>query len=206
MPAPFPATNNWAFRLGDASASIHAEFFLDLACPFASKLFKVIARDVVPHTNDLQVSILHYSQPWHWQSSILNSIGVAIRQTHPKLYVQSLLCIIENRESFCAVDTADLPVNVYIKNIVSRIVNSGVELDSAKVLNALTPGSTENKDVIQEIKFQTRFGRQNSIHATPTVIINGLTEPSIDSSFSAEQWLAHIDYLKGQTIPLRSSL
>lgn len=39
-----------------------------------------------------------------------------------------------------------------------------------------------------DLKLQVKLGRQNGIHVTPTVLLDGLVDGSVSSSFGAEEW------------------
>jgi hypothetical protein len=40
-----------------------------------------------------------------------------------------------------------------------------------------------------------KIGRQNGIHVTPTALLDGLVDPSIDSSLGAKEWKEWFDKL-----------
>lgn len=46
---------------------------------------------------------------------------------------------------------------------------------------------------MKTIKMEQRYGRQNSVHVSPTVLVNGLLAADVSSSWTQQQWL---DFLK----------
>jgi len=57
-------------------------------------------------------------------------------------------------------------------------------LDKLQVHDKANGGSTAFLD----LKYLTREGRQNGIHFTPTVLLNGLEETSVSSSWGKGEW------------------
>jgi len=51
---------------------------------------------------------------------------------------------------------------------------------------------------LQDFKFQQRYGRQNGIHASPSVLINGLFASEASSSWSLKEWTTFLDPIINQ--------
>eukprot|EP00922_Rhytidocystis_sp_ex-Travisia-forbesii_P051065 GHVS01075836.1.p1 GENE.GHVS01075836.1~~GHVS01075836.1.p1 ORF type:complete len:285 (-),score=55.67 GHVS01075836.1:160-918(-) len=66
----------------------------------------------------------------------------------------------------------------------------------------LTLGTAEHAVMLQELKLHLRYGRQNSIHTTPSVHVNGLIDRSIDSSWSVKQWTQYIRAVQAAPVPI----
>ncbi|CEH14945.1 Thioredoxin-like fold [Ceraceosorus bombacis] len=47
--------------------------------------------------------------------------------------------------------------------------------------------------VVGDVKWCVKMGRQNGIHVTPTAVWDGLVQPAISSSFGAEEWKKFLD-------------
>lgn len=57
------------------------EYFLDFACPFSAKMYKVLAAKVLPKAAsmpDVEMIFRHQVQPWHVQSLILHECSLAV--------------------------------------------------------------------------------------------------------------------------------
>lgn len=74
-----------------------------------------------------------------------------------------------------------------------------VGVPSEKVLQLLVNGTGEPKNagnkVSNDLKLFIRIGRQNGVHVSPTVLLDGLKDESISSGWELEQWK---EYLKSK--------
>ncbi len=71
----------------------------------------------------------------------------------------------------------------------------GIDKDSLLALLAYknTPGeSNAGNAVTNDFKIHLRIARQNGIHVSPTVLINGLADLSIQSSWDMDTWDAYL--------------
>ncbi|PWN89127.1 hypothetical protein FA10DRAFT_272366 [Acaromyces ingoldii] len=65
----------------------------------------------------------------------------------------------------------------------------GMPLGQAvKNLVRVEPEGNAGSAVAPDLKYCVKIGRQNGIHVTPTMIWNGLVEPSISSSYGEKEW------------------
>ena len=65
-------------------------------------------------------------------------------------------------------------------NILSRLESfSGVKLKQAFAI----------PDLDREIKWHAKYARQNGIHSTPTLIVDGLVRPDLSSGDDAGVWV-----------------
>lgn len=44
-----------------------------------------------------------------------------------------------------------------------------------------------------DLKLQVKYHRQNSVHVTPTVALDGIIDPSVSSSFGKDEWTKWLD-------------
>lgn len=74
-----------------------------------------------------------------------------------------------------------------------------VDVSSERVLELLANGTGEAKNagnqVTNDLKLCIRLGRQNGIHVSPTVLLNGIKDDSISSGWELDQWK---EYLKSK--------
>ena len=88
----------------------------------------------------------------------------------------------------------------------SRLADLAAEcgVDRAKFVEAIKVGqSNGGTPVTNDLKLAIRYGRQNSIHVTPTVALDGLIDGSISSSFTSKDWDT---YLMAKVLPEGSKL
>jgi hypothetical protein len=69
-------------------------------------------------------------------------------------------------------------------------VDAAAVLEQVKFLGT-SPNS--GNAVTQLVKWYTKHGRKNGIHVTPTVLVNGIEEPSISSGWTQAQWDEYLD-------------
>lgn len=81
------------------------------------------------------------------------------------------------------------------KDLAKLAEKVGVSGD--QVLELLVNGTGEPKNhgnkVSNDLKLQIRLGRQNGIHVSPTVLVNGIRDDNVSSGWDLEQWK---EYLK----------
>lgn len=71
-----------------------------------------------------------------------------------------------------------------------------VGVSSEKVLELLVNGTGEPKNagnkVTNDLKLFIRIGRQNGIHVSPTVLLDGLKDDSISSGWELDHWKEYL--------------
>lgn len=82
---------------------------------------------------------------------------------------------------------------------LSKLAETAVGVSSEKVLSLLVNGTEEVKNagnkVSNDLKLFIRIGRQNGIHVSPTVLLDGIKDESISSGWEMDQWK---EYLKNK--------
>ena len=51
----------------------------------------------------------------------------------------------------------------------------------------------ESDAAVTQVKILQKYGRQNAMHITPTIAINGLVDNSISSSWKEEDWKNYLE-------------
>lgn len=54
-------------------------------------------------------------------------------------------------------------------------------------------GKNGGNKVTEYVKWHTKLGRQNGIHVTPTVCVNGIVDPEVQSKWGGEEWEEYLD-------------
>lgn len=63
------------------------ELFLDLICPFSSKMYKTVYDEVLPAFGQQVSFVIHQvPQPWHPQGTYVHEVALAVKQVQPGLY------------------------------------------------------------------------------------------------------------------------
>jgi hypothetical protein len=82
---------------------------------------------------------------------------------------------------------------------LAKLAESSVGVSSDKVLELLTNGTGEAKNagnkVTNDLKMWIRVGRQNGIHVSPTLVLDGVRDDNVSSSWDLKQWK---EYLKSK--------
>lgn len=194
----FPGTS-----FGSATAPNVLEFFWDYSCPYSAKSFKMIYNIVNPtvessHPGEFKFVFRHLVQPWHPQSTMLHESAIAVRMIDPTLFLTYSKLLFERQEEFFDAATYDLSRS----EIYTKLVKLGTEIgvDGQKMAALLAykdvPGSRNSgNEITQKLTILTRIARKQGIHYTPTVLINGLEDTSIQSSWDLETWKEYLSKL-----------
>ena len=84
------------------------ELFLDLICPFSSKMYKTVYDEVLPAFGQQVSFVIHQvPQPWHPQGTYVHEVALAVKQVQPALYpaVCRALCAAYDSGKFTDADT-----------------------------------------------------------------------------------------------------
>lgn len=75
------------FALAVARPSIQIEMYLDLVCPFSSKMFKTVYSEVLGKCSpDICFVINQVPQPWHPQGTYVHEAALAVKAVCPAAY------------------------------------------------------------------------------------------------------------------------
>ena len=163
------------------------EIFLEPTCPFSVRAFSKLD-DLLQMAGEdkLTIRIWLHSQPWHMFSDILCRAILAASTTEngKDAAKQVMAGIGEHREAFEFEDHRAGPnLDTSPKELIARIE----EVSRTPVAEAFQISGLEHV-----LKKHTKYARQNGIHVSPTVMVDGLIAPGISSGDSPEQWLAEI--------------
>lgn len=177
------------------------ELWLDYICPFSKKQFHAIYTTIAPAVekqfpNKFTFVFQHLLQPWHGQGSYLHEAGIAVSHIDPAKFWKFSEALFDESQNY-------YDVNAYgksRKDIVEELsiiadkvgVNKQRFLDLVSIdLNSRSknPGPA----VVDDVKYFVKLGRQNGIHVSPTVVINGLQDGSVSSRWNKEQWIEKLE-------------
>lgn len=78
---------------------------------------------------------------------------------------------------------------------LAKLAHASVGVDKEEFLKlvSVAPSASEPRNwgnaVASELKYFIKQGRQTGIHASPTVVVNGIIDSSIESSSTIDFWL-----------------
>ncbi|MBV8753783.1 MAG: thioredoxin [Hyphomicrobiales bacterium] len=163
------------------------EMFLEPTCPFSVRAFGKLDETLAAAGPDnVTIKIRLISQPWHMYSGVIVRCVLAA-STLPagKEAAKAVLAAVAaHREEFeftrrCSGPNMDATPN----NIIARLENySGLKLSDAFAIPNLD----------REIKWHTKYVRQNGIHVSPTFMIDGMVQPDMSSGDKVSDWAARL--------------
>lgn len=181
-------------KLGSDSAEVVIESYLDYTCPFSRKGYERLVNDVVPHYEKMpgkvQFIFRHQVQPWHPQSTLLHEAALAVEKVDPSKFFEFSGKLFQEQDSFNDQNTANKSRLQIYAELADIAESTGVDKDKfAECLNLVHGGT----GVTNDLKYYLKISRQNSIHVSPTVLINGLIDNEVSSSWTLEQWQEKIE-------------
>lgn len=155
------------------------EAFIDVLCPFSTKAFLTL-EELVEKETGIQLRVIHLVQPWHPQSTHLTcNVAQAYFDSGDEAAFKSMRAIMTNQTTYSDEAVSELTTK-QLKDQVGQFTGH--------------PFKDEDFQRIDRwMKNQQKYARQNSVHMTPSVAINGLMESEASSSWTLQQWQ---DFLK----------
>ncbi|KAG9103466.1 hypothetical protein FRC06_010574 [Ceratobasidium sp. 370] len=182
-------------QVGNPRAPHALEFYLDFSCPFSAKIFfKAIDPILKPafaesgkHAGKVRILIRLQPQPWHISSTFQHEAALAVGRVAPDQFWEYAAILFKNQEAFFNVPVSSL-TPVQIREKLVALVPEGI--DKSKVADLLAHKTTPNGGVAvtDDLKYNIKLGRQNSIHVTPTAVWDGLVVGDVSSSWGEEEW------------------
>lgn len=163
------------------------EWFLEPTCPNSARAYgKLWALLDEAGEDRLTIRICIQSQPWHLFSGVVSRaiLAASLLPEGAEAVRRVMSAVFQNREEFVATDHSHGPnMDVSLNGMLERLkACSGVDLEPVFA----------RKEVMDLLKRHTRYARQNGIHASPTVIVNGLVDDSIGSRDDVSDWLVKL--------------
>ena len=163
------------------------EAFLEPTCPFSVKAFGKLDDLLAQAGEDhVTVKIRLQSQPWHMYSGVIvRCILAASTLASGKAAAKSVMAAVAaHREEFeferhCRGPNLDATPNDIIRRIEGY---SGVKLADAFAI----------PDLDREIKWHCKYARQNGIHVSPTIMIDGLVQTDMRSGDAVADWVSRL--------------
>lgn len=182
------------------------ELYLDYACPFSGKLYKKWFTEIYPaveskYNGKIKIVFKNYVQPWHPTSTLLHEAGIVVARFEPEQFLKFSYDLFDHIEEFYDSETFEETRNeTYLKIYNNVIAKGSYSISKEDFLGALNIKKSEKPSnggnaATDDLKYFTKVGRQNGIHVTPTVVINGFKDSSIESSTSVEEILKKFDAL-----------
>jgi hypothetical protein len=163
------------------------EVFLEPTCPHSVRAFNKLD-ELLAHAGDdrITVKIRLQSQPWHMYSGVITRCIIAASTLEGgKEAAKSMMAAVgAHREEFEFDHHASGPnMDATPNDIVKRIERySGVKLAEAFAI----------PDLDREVKWHSRYARQNGIHVSPTFMIDGMVHADMGSRDPVADWATRL--------------
>lgn len=174
------------------------QLFLDYDCPFSAKIFSKFYKEVIPkveekHPGKFSFVVMNVIQPWHPTSTLMHEVALAVAKVHPDRFWDFSQYLFDNQSKFFDTETLNETRNDTITRLVSlardliggdtneKEISSLVQIDTSS-----RPSNAGNK-IAPSVKYFTKYARGLGVHATPTVFVNGIVSPGIESSTPSEK-------------------
>jgi protein-disulfide isomerase len=88
------------------------------------------------------------------------------------------------------IQQAYVDVALQVLQDASKLQASNAKAEGERILEKLQVHDKANggSTAFLDLKYLVREGRQNGIHFTPTVLLNGLEDPQVSSSWGKDEW------------------
>lgn len=161
-------------------------------------MFKNFYKNVKPRLDQelpgkVKFVFRHQVQPWHPSSTLVHEAGLAVARLEPAKFWDFSYALFEDSEYYYDEPTyGETRAQTYDRLAELAAKSVGVDkkafLDLVSVAESNTPKNAGNK-VSNDIKAFTRVSRQNGIHVSPTVVVDGVVANDVSSSFTVDQWI-----------------
>lgn len=193
--APLPPVR-LGFDLTAPGKPILVEMYLDLICPFSTKMFRTVYHEVLARFHDHVSFVLHQvPQPWHPQGSYLHEAALCVRELCPSKYAAFMISIMDafdaKEAKFSDADTWDKSRAQVYAEILALAAHtlSGPEVAQLEaMLQPKVPAEHQGNQAMQLMKWVVKGHRSRAVHMTPTVYLNGVEAGIVSSGWTGEQW------------------
>ncbi|CEP62813.1 DsbA family protein LALA0_S06e04434g [Lachancea lanzarotensis] len=182
------------------------ELYLDYCCPFSKRLYLKWTADVIPVIEKqlgkkFEFRFVQVVQPWHPSSTLMHEAGLAVALTDATLFQDFSKLLFERQAEWFDQACYQKSRKEMYEELASLASSVGVSKDQVLKLLAIDEQDLEpsgipknsGNGVTTSLKYFTRYQRQNGVHVTPTVAVNGIIVDNIGSGNSPEEVITLLD-------------
>ncbi|KDE09646.1 hypothetical protein MVLG_00052 [Microbotryum lychnidis-dioicae p1A1 Lamole] len=191
-------------RIGSPSAAHTLELYLDLICPFSQKQLKGVRDHLIPKIEagelPLQIILRQVPQPWHSSSTLVHEAVLGFSKvlvdsgkssySDPKVgdkFRAFFYALMDGQKVYYDEPCSKETPNATRDRLADLAAQHGVDRDAFRAAIRVGEGNSGTA-VTANLKLAIRFARLQGVHVTPTVALDGIIDPSISSSFTAQDW------------------
>ncbi|CAG8475189.1 1969_t:CDS:2 [Acaulospora colombiana] len=187
---------------GSRDAANTLEFFWDYVCPFSKKSANCVENILKPllvskYSGKVKIIFRPHPQPWHASSTFVHEAGIAVAKAAPESFWKYSLALFNAQDDFFDEPTLNMTPTQIREKLVELGKSSGaLSADQvAAVEELLKPKGGGNSGIgaTDDLKVCIKYGRQNSIHVSPTVLFNGLVANDVSSSWGEAEWSVFLE-------------
>ncbi|MEL6815360.1 MAG: thioredoxin domain-containing protein [Cyanobacteria bacterium J06598_3] len=190
MTIPIPARPS-GYRLGNPSAPIVVEMFLDLECPFSKRgwnnAMKVVAAygpEQVQWVFQL-MTLGNHRQSWDATKAV-----IAIAHNETQKFIDFTSYVFSRQAEFANEAWKDKTQTEFHQLLAEFAISATAWADKASFIERLNA-----KDVYAQARIPARHATMRGVWSTPTFFINGAEATSLSSGSSLEDWQAVLNPL-----------
>ncbi|VVT56819.1 uncharacterized protein SAPINGB_P005306 [Magnusiomyces paraingens] len=185
------------------------EVYLDYVCPYSAKAWRRLRSEIIPALDakfpgKVQFIFRHQIQPWHPQSTLVHEAGLAVSVLSPEKFFEFNDVLFERSPEYYdealynetrpetykrLAKLANESVNVSVEEFLKLVEVPPLPAGAEKALN-------KGNALAVDLKYFIKQARQNSIHVSPTFVIDGITEPGLESGTALDVWYEKIAALR----------
>ena len=163
------------------------EMFLEPTCPYSVRALGKLDETLrATGVDRVTIKIRLQSQPWHMYSGVIVRCALAASTlpTGKEAAKAVLAAVAAHREEFEFTKHCSGPnMDVSPKQIITRLESyCGLKLAEAFAIPKLD----------REIKWHTKYARQNGIHVSPTFMIDGVVQNDMSSGDKVSDWVTRL--------------
>ncbi|ODV97494.1 hypothetical protein PACTADRAFT_47406 [Pachysolen tannophilus NRRL Y-2460] len=181
-----------------ADAAHKVQLYLDYDCPFSKKLFNKFTEEVIPaldskYPGKFEFIFMNVPQPWHPTSTLMHEVAVAVAKLQPQSFWKFSNILFQNQDHFFDTETYNKTRAEIYKDLIN-LAQSNLDIDGKDIekLVEIKPAkngqpSNSGNLIAPDFKYFVRYHRTIGVLVTPTVFVDGISNPSIESSTPVEK-------------------
>ncbi|KAF9476989.1 hypothetical protein BDN70DRAFT_881701 [Pholiota conissans] len=183
--------------IGAPDAPHTLDIFLDYVCPYSAKtalkiekILKPLLGPGTPCAGKVKVIFRIHPQPWHAVSTLTSEAGLAVLRVSPENFWPFSLELFKHQEEYFDIPTQDLTIRQIRQKLaaLAATVIPASAVDQFSDALAFKGAANGGNAVTDDLKYNLKFSRQNSIHVSPTVLWDGLIQHQVGSAWNEEEW------------------
>ncbi|ORX83404.1 hypothetical protein K493DRAFT_342040 [Basidiobolus meristosporus CBS 931.73] len=182
-------------RVGSLGAAHTVEYYVDFTCPFSRRIFNTLTKEIIPYVQkefggSVQFILRHQVQPWHPQSTLLHEASLAAEKVEPKKFMAYAEKLFDVQRDYFDEACHNLSRTQIYHSLAEHAAFLGI--DREEFLSYLLIPDTEPRNkgnkIHGDLKYHIKLARQNGIHVSPTVLIDGIIDSTVSSSWGLNEW------------------